>query len=74
MVEKLSVTKNIKELMELYGIPGEIVMCLRTEGGHINDTYYVVALSPIGTRRECAAARRPVLSFRKRKLQNSKNV
>lgn len=52
MVEKLSVTKNIKELMELYGIPGEIVMCLRTEGGHINDTYYVVALSPIGARRE----------------------
>lgn len=52
MVEKLSVTKNVKELMELYGIPGEIVMCLRTEGGHINDTYYVVVLSPIGTRRE----------------------
>ena len=52
MIEELSVTRRIKELMQLYGISGEIVVCQRNNSGHINDTHYVVVLTPRGNRRE----------------------
>lgn len=52
MVENLTVIRRVEELMKLYGISGEIVVCQRNNSGHINDTHYVVVLTPRGTRRE----------------------
>ena len=52
MIENLSVTRNIRELMKQYGINGELVVCQRNDSGHINDTHYVVVMTPRGTRRE----------------------
>ena len=52
MVEKLSILRNVKQLMDIYGIKGEIIVCLRNDSGHINDTYYVVIVTPQGLRRD----------------------
>lgn len=52
MIEKLSVTNNIRELMEHYGIDGEIILCQRNNSGHINDTHYVIIMTKRGIRRE----------------------
>lgn len=52
MIENLAVTRNIRELMKRYGVKGEILFCQRNESGHINDTHYVVVMTPRGVRRE----------------------
>lgn len=52
MIENLSVTRNIEELMKRYGIEGEIILCQRNDTGHINDTHYVAIYTPEGKRRE----------------------
>ena len=53
MIERLSVLRNVRKLMDLYDIKGEIVICLRNDMGHINDTYYVGIVTPYGNRRDC---------------------
>ncbi len=48
----MTITTKIRELMDLYGIDGEIMVCQRNESGHINDTYFVVVRTSGLERRE----------------------